>query len=64
MTAPMSTGAQTAEARKTRPVSWIKAVQLAAEIRVIPAFQKKSKQEIQTPKHEIDVVKASFENTE
>jgi hypothetical protein len=60
----MSTGAQMAEARKTRPVSWIKAVQLAAEIRVIHAFQKKSKQGIQTPKHEIDVVKASFENTE
>ncbi len=33
------------------------AVQLADEIWVIHAFQKKSKQGIKTPKHEIDVVK-------
>jgi len=33
------------------------AVQLADEIRVIHAFQKKSKQGIKTPKHEIDLVK-------
>ena len=33
------------------------AVQLAAEIWVIHAFQKKSKQGIKTPKHEIDMVK-------
>ena len=33
------------------------AVQLADEVWVIHAFQKKSKQGIQTPKHEIDLVK-------
>ena len=33
------------------------AVQLADEIWVIHAFQKKSKQGIKTPKHEIDLVK-------
>jgi phage-related protein len=33
------------------------AVQLADEIWVIHAFQKKSKQAIKTPKHEIDLVK-------
>jgi phage-related protein len=33
------------------------AVQLADEIWVIHAFQKKSKRGIKTPKHEIDVVK-------
>ena len=33
------------------------AVQLADEVWVIHAFQKKSKQGIRTPKHEIDVVK-------
>lgn len=33
------------------------AVQLAEEIWVIHAFQKKSKQGIKTPKHEIDLVK-------
>ena len=35
----------------------IYAVQIAAEIWVIHAFQKKSKQGIQTPKHEIDLIK-------
>jgi phage-related protein len=33
------------------------AVQLADEVWVIHAFQKKSKQGIKTPKHEIDLVK-------
>jgi phage-related protein len=33
------------------------AVQLADEIWVIHAFQKKSKQGVKTPKHEIDLVK-------
>jgi len=33
------------------------AVQVANEIWVIHAFQKKSKQGIKTPKHEIDLVK-------
>jgi phage-related protein len=33
------------------------AVQLADQIWVIHAFQKKSKQSIKTPKHEIDLVK-------
>ena len=33
------------------------AVQLADEIWMIHAFQKKSKQGIKTPKHEIDLVK-------
>jgi phage-related protein len=33
------------------------AVQLAAEIWVVHAFQKKAKKGIQTPKHEIDLVK-------
>ena len=33
------------------------ALQLADEIWVIHAFQKKSKQGIKTPKHEIDLVK-------
>jgi phage-related protein len=33
------------------------AVHLADEIWVIHAFQKKSKQDIKTPKHEIDLVK-------
>ena len=33
------------------------AVQLADEIWVVHAFQKKSKQGIKTPKHEIDLVK-------
>jgi phage-related protein len=57
-----------AETRKTRPVSWIKAAlkdfeafpkaaQLADAIWVIHAFQKKSKQGIRTPQHEIDLVK-------
>ncbi|MGH7907447.1 MAG: type II toxin-antitoxin system RelE/ParE family toxin, partial [Candidatus Binataceae bacterium] len=35
----------------------IYALQLAQEIWVIHAFQKKSKQGIKTPKHEIDLVK-------
>jgi phage-related protein len=34
------------------------AVQLANEIWVVHAFQKKSTQGIKTPKHEIDLVKA------
>ena len=33
------------------------AVQLAGEIWVIHAFQKKSKRGIETPKHEVDLVK-------
>lgn len=33
------------------------AVQLADEIWVVHAFQKKSKQGIQTPKHEIELVR-------
>jgi phage-related protein len=33
------------------------AVQLADEVWVVHAFQKKSKQGIKTPKHEIDLVK-------
>jgi len=35
----------------------IYALQLAEEIWVIHAFQKKSKQGIKTPKHELDLVK-------
>lgn len=36
------------------------AVQIAGEIRVIHAFQKKSRQGIKTPKREIDLVKDRF----
>ncbi len=35
----------------------IYAVQLADEVWVVHAFQKKSKQGIKTPKHDIDLVK-------
>ncbi len=35
----------------------IYAVQLAEELWVIHAFQKKSKQGVKTPKHEIDLIK-------
>jgi phage-related protein len=33
------------------------AVQLAGDIWVVHAFQKKSKQSVKTPKHEIDLIK-------
>ncbi len=38
------------------------AVQLADDIWVIHAFQKKSKQGIKTPKHEIDLVKTRLKS--
>ena len=38
------------------------AVQLADHIWVIHAFQKKSKQGIKTPKHEVDLVKSRLKN--
>ena len=39
------------------PSAWSYAGQLADEIWVVHAFQKKSTQGIKTPKHEIDLIK-------
>ncbi len=39
-------------------------VQLADDIWVVHAFQKKSTQGVKTPKHEIDLIKDPFEETE